>query len=49
MSGLFHVGDYVRLNRYKGLDDHILDPLEYTIKVDSHLLVFCAKLLQTPL
>lgn len=49
MSSLFHVGDYMRLYRYKSLNDHVLDPLEYCIKVDSHLLVLCAKLLQTPL
>ena len=49
MASLFHVGDNVRLYRYKSLNDYILDPLEYCIKVDTHLLVLCAKLLQTPL
>lgn len=49
MSSLLHVGDYVRLDRDQSLNDNILDPLEYSVEVDSHLLVLCAKLLQTPL
>ena len=49
MSSLLHVGDYVRLHRDQSLNDNILDSLEYSIKVDSHFLVLCAKLLQTPL
>ena len=49
MSSLLHVRDYVWLHRDQGLDYHILDFLEYCIIVDSHLLILCAKLLQTPL
>jgi len=49
MSSLLHVGDYVRLDRDQSLNDNIFDPLEYSVEVDSHLLVLCAKLLQTPL
>ena len=49
MSSLLHVGDYVRLYRDQSLNNYILDPLEYSVEVDSHLLVLCAKLLQTPL
>ena len=49
MSCLLHVGDDVRLDRDQSLDNHVLDPLEYSVEVDPHLLVLCAKLLQTPL
>ena len=49
MSCLLHMGDDVRLDRDQSLDDHILDPLEYSVEIDSHLLVLCAKLLKTPL
>ena len=44
-----HGGDDVRLNRYQGLNDHILDAMKHRLEVYAYLLKIVLKLCEVPL